>query len=353
MRRGRVVHHRVVMRPAVVDLVHLGGAPEHDGLEVVVPGPLPPRLERGREVVVGRAVAPLADGRGGALEHVDLLGRFGQRRQALDARGTGADQRHRLVLQVLERGLGATAGVGVVPARRVEGVAGEVLHAADGRQLHEVEDAGGQHVPAARDGVAAVGVDQPARLLLTPFGAGHPGVKERVVDQVEVLGHRLEVPADLLAEGVALARDVPDLLEHGHVDVRLDVAHDAGVAVPVPGAADAAGLVDEANAFDAGLAQVGAGGHTGDAAAEDDDVDLVDDGITLGRRREGVVAVLGEVLVVTQVADVRPAGDQPLVALGQVLGPDGLGVVVLGVEWWRRHGEVKGTSRCGDALIVA
>ncbi len=88
-------------------------------------------------------------------------------------------------------------------------------------------------------------------------------------------------------------------------------------------------------------------------AAEDDDVDLVDDGITLGGRREGVVAVLGEVLVVAQVADVGPAGDQPLVALGQVLGPDGLGVVVLGVEWWRRHGEVRGTSRCRDALIVA
>ena len=98
--------------------------------------------------------------------------------------------------------------------------------------------------------------------------------------------------------------------------------------------------------LDAGLAQVGAGGHAGDAAAEDDDVDLVDDGITLGGRREGVVAVLGEVLVVAQVADVRPAGDQPLVALGQVLGPDGLGVVVLGVEWWRRHGEVRGPSRC-------
>ena len=208
------------------------------------------------KLVVGGPVAPLADGRGGALEDVDLLGRFGQRGQALDARGAGADQRHRLVLQVLERGVRTTAGVVVVPTGRVEGVAGEVLHAGDGGQLHEVEDAGGQHVPAAGDDVAAVGVDAPARFLLAPFGAGHPGVEERVVDQVEVLGHRLEVLPDLFAEGVALARDVAELLEHGEVDVRLDVAHDAGVAVPVPGAADAAGLVDDANAFDAGLAQV-------------------------------------------------------------------------------------------------
>ena len=98
---------------------------------------------------------------------------------------------------------------------------------------------------------------------------------------------------------------------------------------------------------------MGSGGHTGDAAAEDDDVDLVDDGLAFGHRGEGVVAVLGEVLVVTQVANVGPARDQALVALGEVLGPDGLGVVVLGVEWCRRHGEVGGTSRGRDDLIVA
>ena len=46
----------------------------------------------------------------------------------------------------------------------------------------------------------------------------------------------------------------------------------------------------------------------------------------LGDGRERVLAVPGEVLVARQVPDVGAAGDQPLVALGQVLGVDGLGV---------------------------
>ena len=48
----------------------------------------------------------------------------------------------------------------------------------------------------------------------------------------------LEVEPDLFAEGVALARHVAEFFEHGQIDVGLDVAHDARVAVPVPGAAD-------------------------------------------------------------------------------------------------------------------
>ena len=59
------------------------------------------------------------------------------------------------------------------------------------------------------------------------------------IDEIESLRDRLDVLADLLALRVALLRDVLHLLEHRHVAVRLDVAHDARVAVPVPGAADA------------------------------------------------------------------------------------------------------------------
>ena len=65
----------------------------------------------------------------------------------------------------------------------------------------------------------------------------------------------------------------------------------------------------------------------GDPPAHDDDVDLVGDRVALGDRGERVVTVAGEVLVGLQVADVGAVGDQPLVALGEVLGADGLGVV--------------------------
>ena len=167
-------------------------------------------------------------------------------------------------------------------------------------------------------------------LVLVPLRPGDPGVEQRVVDQVEVVGQSLEVEADLLAEGVTVRGHIAELFEHGQVDVGLDVAHHAGVAVPVPGAPDATGLVDDADLLDTGLAQVGPDGHAGDTAADDDHIDLlahrrpVDDG------RERVVAIAGEVLVVAEVPDVGPAGHQPAVALGQVLGPHGLGVVAAG-----------------------
>ena len=215
----------------------------------------------------------------------------------------------------------------VVPPRRVERAPGEVLHARDGGQLHEVEDPDGQHVPAAADLVAAVGADPPPGRVLVPLGPGHPGVEQGVGHEVEPVGDRLEVAPDLLAEGVAPGGDVVELLEHRDVDVRLDVAHHARVAVPVPGAPDAAGLVDDADPLDAGLAEVGAGQDPGDPPAHDHDIDLVGDRVALDDRGERVVAVAGEVLVGPQVADVGAAGDQPLVALGEVLGADGLGVV--------------------------
>ena len=138
---------------------------------------------------------------------------------------------------------------------------------------------------------------------------------------------------DLLAERVTPGGDVVELLEHRHVDVRLDVAHHPGVPVPVPGAPDAARLVDDADPLDAGLAELGAGEHPGDPPAHDHDVDLVDDRVALDERRERVVTVAGEVLVGPQVADVGAAGDQPLVAFGEVLGTDGFGVVAARLRW--------------------
>ena len=97
---GWVVDGGVVVRPAVVGLIHVDGPAQHDRLEVVHPGLLPAGLEPLGEVGVGRSVAPHADGRRRALEHVEVLGRLGQRRHALDAGRAGADERHDLVAQL-------------------------------------------------------------------------------------------------------------------------------------------------------------------------------------------------------------------------------------------------------------
>ena len=159
-----------------------------------------------------------------------------------------------------------------------------------------------------------------------PFGPGHRRVEEGVGLELEALGDRLEVVPDLLAEGVTPGRDVVELLEHREVHVRLDVAHHARVPVPVPGSADATRLIDDADPLETGLAELGPGQDTGDPPTDDHDVNLVHDGVALDDRCERVITVVGEMLVGPQVADFGPTGDQAPVALGEVLGPDRLGV---------------------------
>src|SRR3546814_1299015 len=55
--------------------------------------------------------------------------------------------------------------------------------------------------------------------------------------------------------GIFLGRDIARLFEQRHVDIGFDVALGAGIAVPVPGAAEIAGLFDDANVGDADLVQ--------------------------------------------------------------------------------------------------
>src|ERR1700733_3781813 len=305
-----IVDDRIIVRPPVVHLVDLDGTAHHDRLEVVHSGALPTRFEVLAEISFGGTVAPFAYGRGGALEHVQVLCRFGQRRHGLDAARPGAEKGDDLVLQAGERVVGPATGVLVVPACRVERVAGEVLHALDGRQLHEVEDANGQDVPATVDLVAAMGADAPARQVLVPLRMRDSGVEEGVVRQAVPLGDPIEVTPDLVSRRVAACGDVVELLEHRHVDVRLDVTHDTGVAIPVPGSPDATGLVDDADALDSGLPEVGTDEDTGDAAPHDDDIDLVRHGVTLDGRGERVDAVPSEVLVRPEVADLRTTLDE-------------------------------------------
>ena len=65
-------------------------------------------------------------------------------------------------------------------------------------------------------------------------------------------------------------------------------------------------------------------------------------GFALDVRRERVVAVAGEVLVGPQVADVGTTGDQPLVALGEVLGADRLRIEIRGRAVGFGHGSILG-----------
>ena len=103
----------------------------------------------------------------------------------------------------------------------------------------------------------------------------HLGLQARVAVQVVVFGDPPAVGEDLRTLGVLLGRHVAELLEQRDVDVGLDVAGDPRVPVPVPGAADVGGLVDQPHALDAEFAQPRPGQQAAETGADDRDVDLV------------------------------------------------------------------------------
>ena len=78
--------------------------------------------------------------------------------------------------------------------------------------------------------------------------------------------------------GCVLLRPLPRALQFGIERVAvvdgLDVAACAGIAVPVPGAADVAGLLDH-HSGEAGLAQAMQEVEAGKPGADDGDIDLL------------------------------------------------------------------------------
>src|SRR5206468_2363559 len=100
-----------------------------------------------------------------------------------------------------------------------------------------------------------------------------------VVVEAEVTGDRPAVLEDLGCERVLVLGDVAELLEQREVHVRLHVAHGAGIAVPVPRAADVARLLDQTDALEPSLAEPGAGEQSAEPGADDGDVDVVEERI--------------------------------------------------------------------------
>ena len=153
----------------------------------------------------------------------------------------------------------------------------EVLDAIDLRRFWRREAAGGHDVIAAGYCRAIVGREQPAFRALIPVRRGHLGTEADVAPQLVSVGDEAEVAQDLRLGGVFL-RPLPRVLqfriERVAVVDGLDVAACAGIAVPVPGAADVAGLLDHGSRK-AGLAQAMQEIEAGKPGADDRDVDLL------------------------------------------------------------------------------
>ena len=88
---------------------------------------------------------------------------------------------------------------------------------------------------------------------------------------------RLAVRENLGTLGVVILGHVVHLVEQRQIIVRDDVACDAGIPIPVPGAADIGAALDDPNALDAALAQSRGGQQRREASADKQDLDGVVD----------------------------------------------------------------------------
>ena len=125
--------------------------------------------------------------------------------------------------------------------------------------------------------------------------------------------------------GVLLLRDVADLLQQREVDVRLDVARRARIAVPVPRAAEVAALLHDAQVVDARLAQPGTGEQPAEAAADDEHLDVVEQRRAFDAFDVGIVDVVGELAGDLDVLVVA-VGAEAFVAFGAVLLAERVGI---------------------------
>ena len=140
--------------------------------------------------------------------------------------------------------------------------------------------------------VAAIGAHDPARVAVVPLEVGDLGVEQRVVVEAELLADAAAVLEDLGRVRVLLGRHVAGLFEQRHVHERRGVALRAGIAVPVPGAAEVAALLDDADVVDAGFLEPGAGDEAGEPAADERERDVVGLRLALDDRRVRVVEVV-------------------------------------------------------------
>ena len=191
-----------------------------------------------------------------------------QMRHALHRSRAGADNRDALVGELVQISVGVAARVAVVPAAGVEGVAFIALDAGNAGQLRPVQRPVGHDDEARAHAVAAVGGDDPSAFVLAPGDRLDRRLKARVAIEIELLTDAPRVREDFRRERVLLLRDIAGLLEQRQIDVRLDIALRAGIAVPVPGAAEVSAFLDHADVLHARLAQTRTRQQPAEAAAD-------------------------------------------------------------------------------------
>src|ERR1700744_221406 len=98
-------------------------------MEVALAFLLPARLQRRGPLRVGRLVTPYVHRRRRPLKHEEVLSVSAEVRNQLDAGRTRTDQRHALVMQLVQSAVGVPTRVVVIPTGGMEHVSREVLEA--------------------------------------------------------------------------------------------------------------------------------------------------------------------------------------------------------------------------------
>ena len=308
--------------PAVLHQVLRRGPAGLVRREILQPALLPAwRGDGGEPAGIDRCIGADVDRRGRALEDVERLRRPREVRNALNGRGAGADDADALVGEPgHRRAERIAAGIGVVPAAGVEGMPGERLDARDAGQLGNMQRTGAEADELRGEDVAAVGADDPTRPAGVPGQVFDLGVEQGVVVEAEMPADAPAVRQDLRRMRVLLGRPMAGLLEQRHVDHRRRVALRAGIAVPVPGAAEIAALLDDAHVLHTGLDQARSGHQPGESATDEGEGDVI--GLRGARldRRVGIVEVAREHAGCLDILSIA-VGPQTLVALLAVLAP--------------------------------
>lgn len=286
------------MRPLVVDHVGLAGgqrAERGHGRVVAQALALPAGLRRDRALPLLRVRGPLAPPEHRArrpLEHEELPGVLRQARHHLDGGRARPDDPDPLAPELAERGerlVRRAPRRGVVPPRRVQHLALEPGEPdpAQLRHLRPREQARRQRrelrvdlegAPLRAAGAARLGeLGRPGVLGVVPDEPLERRAEQDLVLEAVLLDDSVQVGADLGARRVPVGRHGPQLLEQRQVDVGFDVAVQARVPVPVPGAADAAGRLDDADRVggEPGLHEAGREYHTAHPRPRDQEFDLV------------------------------------------------------------------------------
>ena len=239
-------------------------------------------------------------------------------RDALNRGGARPDNADAFVGQPGEATGRIAAGIGIVPPARMKAVPREAFDAGDCWKAHALEYAGGDHDEACADSVTLARCDEPAARRLIPRQRFDERLQQRFVIKPKALRDRACIGEDLRPARIFERRDVAHVFEHWHVDIGFDVARSARVAVPVPDAAEVAGLVDDDEVRDAAVGQFRRRLQAPEPRADDGDLNVANDGRALRRVVSiGIIQIAGEFSLGSHILP-DPCRRESLVALGPV-----------------------------------